>query len=148
LFFVEGATFKDRSLAGYMPLNRQVGFIYDNPSPIIVAHELGHGAFNLRHTFSPEALIANEFDTQNLMDYNGGSDLWKYQWDLIHNPESILFSWAQDESEGASELRVFQVELTKVVDLAEFSLGDKINCITPGGSIIELPSNAKLHFTG
>jgi hypothetical protein len=67
---------------------------------------------------------------------------------LIHNPESILFSWAQDESEGASELRVFQVELTKVVDLAEFSLGDKINCITPGGSIIELPSNAKLHFTG
>lgn len=59
-----------------------------------------------------------------------------------------MFSWAQDESEGASELRVFQVELTKVVDLAQFSLGDKINCITPGGSIIELPSNAKLHFTG
>ncbi|MGQ1892060.1 hypothetical protein ACT29H_16610 [Thermophagus sp. OGC60D27] len=27
--------------------------------------------------------------------------LWKYQWDLIHNPEKILFSWTQDEEEGA-----------------------------------------------
>ena len=36
------------------------------------------------------------------MDYAGGTDLWKYQWDLIHNPERILFSWGQDEEEGAS----------------------------------------------
>ena len=35
------------------------------------------------------------------MDYAGGTDLWKYQWDLIHNPESILFAWTQDEEEGA-----------------------------------------------
>ena len=35
------------------------------------------------------------------MDYAGGVELWKHQWDLIHNPESILFSWAQDEEEGA-----------------------------------------------
>jgi len=26
---------------------------------------------------------------------------WKYQWDLIHNPESMLFSALQDEGEGA-----------------------------------------------
>jgi uncharacterized cysteine cluster protein YcgN (CxxCxxCC family) len=38
--------------------------------------------------------------TANLMDYAGGTDLWKYQWDLIHNPESILFAWGQDEEEG------------------------------------------------
>jgi hypothetical protein len=38
--------------------------------------------------------------TANLMDYAGGTDLWKYQWDLIHNPESIVFAWAQDEEEG------------------------------------------------
>jgi len=35
------------------------------------------------------------------MDYAGGSELWKYQWDLLHNPEKILFAWAQDEEEGA-----------------------------------------------
>ena len=81
------------------------------------------------------------------MDYANGTELWKYQWDLIHNPETILLG-AYNEEEGASELRVFQIDLTKVVDLAAFSLGDKINCITPGGSIIELPSKAKLYFTG
>ena len=101
LFFVEDVTFKDRSLAGYMPLQRQVGFIYGNPTLEVVAHELAHGAFMMRHTFSPKAYIIGEGQTQNLMDYAGGTELWKHQWDLIHNPEKILFSWAQDEEEGA-----------------------------------------------
>ena len=101
LFFVEDVTFKDRSLAGYMPLQRQVGFIYGNPTLEVVAHELAHGAFMMRHTFSPKAFIIGEGQTQNLMDYAGGVELWKHQWDLIHNPEKILFSWAQDEEEGA-----------------------------------------------
>ena len=37
------------------------------------------------------------------MDYGEpqGTKLWKYQWDLIHNPESILFAWTQGEEEGA-----------------------------------------------
>lgn len=26
---------------------------------------------------------------------------YKYQWDLIHDPESVLFSWLEDEEEGA-----------------------------------------------
>jgi hypothetical protein len=26
---------------------------------------------------------------------------WKYQWDLIHDPQTMLFAWAQDEEEGA-----------------------------------------------
>jgi len=28
---------------------------------------------------------------------------WKYQWDLIHDPQTMLFSFLQDESEGAME---------------------------------------------
>ncbi|MGV8830293.1 MAG: hypothetical protein ACWA6U_18450, partial [Breznakibacter sp.] len=39
----------------------------------------------------------------NLMDYANGTELWKYQWDLIHNPETILLGFMQDESEGAKE---------------------------------------------
>ena len=104
LFFVEDVTFKDRSLAGYMPLQRQVGFIYGNPTLEVVAHELAHGAFMMRHTFSPKAFIIGEGQTRNLMDYSGGIELWKHQWDLIHNPEKVLFSWAQDEEEGAFSL--------------------------------------------
>lgn len=87
---------------GFMPLAGNYGFIFNFGTDLeLLAHELAHGAFNLRHTFSPEALIAKEFNTQNLMDYNGGSELWKHQWDYIHDPQTMLFAWAQDEEEGA-----------------------------------------------
>jgi hypothetical protein len=114
LFFVDNVKGKTGDVAGFMPLQRQAGFIYDSPNLFIVAHELAHGTFNLRHTFSPEELIAAENTTQNLMDYKGGTDLWKHQWALIHDPESMLFAWAQDESEG--EMSVVQSYYSFKVD--------------------------------
>ncbi len=36
------------------------------------------------------------------MDYANGTELWKYQWDLIHNPETILLG-AYNEEDGAKE---------------------------------------------
>lgn len=89
----------------------------------MVAHEIGHGAFNLRHTFSQGLGIgeANSLgngiptgrgpevpqgSTDNLMDYPpaGGqaadtqTSLLKPQWDLIHNPETTtgLFDDMED----------------------------------------------------
>ena len=101
LFFVKNVQGKTGDIGGYMPLQRQVGFIYENPKPYIIAHELGHGAFNLWHTFSSQKMIAPQGQTQNLMDYNkGGTELWQHQWDLIHDPQNILFAFMQDESEG------------------------------------------------
>ncbi len=100
LFFVADVKDKTGDIGGYMPLQKQVGFIYNNPNPYIVAHELGHGAFNLRHPFSPESFIAAQGTTKNLMDYTGSTDLWKHQWELIRDPESLWFAWAQNESEG------------------------------------------------
>ncbi|GEM_PF-1095520 len=118
LFFVEGVQFKGRSIAGYMPLQRQVGFIYDNPNLNIIAHELGHGAFNLRHTFSSDNFIASEMSTQNLMDYKGGIELWKHQWKLIQSPDKLLFSWAQDEQEGemisTNDTTKFNIKITSI----------------------------------
>ena len=97
---MEGVEDKGGDVAGYMPLQRQVGFIYDNPNLFVVAHELGHGAFNLRHTFSLESFIAAERTTQNLMDYAGGTELWAHQWGQIRDPQNIWFAWAQEEGEG------------------------------------------------
>ncbi|WP_068473054.1 ADP-ribosyltransferase domain-containing protein [Saccharicrinis aurantiacus] len=104
LFFIDNVQDKDKSIAGYMPLQRQAGFIYDNPNLNIIAHELAHGAFNLYHTFSDNLKIANEGETQNLMDYKGGTELWKHQWDLIHDPSNVMFAWGQDEKEGEKVL--------------------------------------------
>src|SRR5690554_4828447 len=104
LFFVELSDL-GTSRKGFMPLAGNFGFIFNFSASDfdLLAHELAHGAFNLRHTFSDKA--QHYFPVQqtaNLMDYAGGTDLWKYQWDLIHNPEKILFSWAQSEEEGAA----------------------------------------------
>lgn len=98
--------FSDNTVEAFMPRNRRFGFISaDQLYSRNVAHELGHGAFNLRHTF-PEV---QQYSTDNLMDYppTGGQPtqdkyaLLKAQWDLIHNPESTtgLFDEMED---GAS----------------------------------------------
>ncbi len=103
LFFVDNVSDKGSNIAGYMPLQRQCGFIYGNPKLNTIAHELAHGAFNLYHTFSTHGYIAPEGKTQNLMDYtNGATELWKHQWDKIHNPQDILFGFMVDEEEGES----------------------------------------------
>ena len=64
-------------------------------------HELGHGVFNLRHTFSQHnTFTLPEGTTANLMDYAGGTELWKYQWDFAHDPEGGWFIF-EDSEEGA-----------------------------------------------
>ncbi|MFT3737208.1 MAG: hypothetical protein QM786_00440 [Breznakibacter sp.] len=107
LFFVEAS---DGDKLGYMPLTGGYGFIFNLGSNVeLLAHELAHGAFNLRHTFSSKSFwrekgaapVFPEKSTSNLLDYAGGTELWKYQWDLIHDPEMILLGFLQDESEGA-----------------------------------------------
>jgi len=67
-----------------------------------IAHEVAHGLFTLRHTFSEEnTYILPQGTTDNLMDYSGqeATALYKYQWDLIHNPKRVWFAWLKDEEE-------------------------------------------------
>jgi len=91
---------------GYNPYGKQAGFIFmgsyfaqlTDPYPFIVTlgHELGHGAFRLKHTFLAELgpMMIPEGTTKNLMDYTDFSiGLNKYQWDLIDRSpalESVL----------------------------------------------------------
>jgi len=105
LFFFDQGT--DAAVAGYMPLNGQFGYITGYTAARqaeyyrTIAHEVAHGTFNLRHTFSPEnRYVLSEGTTDNLLDYNGGTALYKYQWDLIHDPEKIWFAWLEEEGEG------------------------------------------------
>jgi hypothetical protein len=101
LFFVENVKGKDGDIAGYMPLQRQAGFIYDLPNRLeLIAHELGHGAFNLRHTFSNDGFIAAQGSTDNLMDYKNGTELWMHQWKSVQDPEHVWLSFLEGEEEG------------------------------------------------
>ena len=101
------------ALAGFMPVNSQFGFVFANACTTstqlnrTIAHELAHGAFHLWHTFSSSNLYtAQQGTTRNLMDYNGtNSELYKYQWDYIHNPQQGIVRWMVEEEE--SEVKIY-----------------------------------------
>jgi hypothetical protein len=108
---------------GYMPRSKQAGFIFidahkgDNEKLFTtMAHELGHGAFNLKHTFSEHSLTQST--TDNLMDYNNGSALYKYQWDYIHDPQSVIGLFEEDEDGAYRETLAYRCippSLTKIL---------------------------------
>jgi hypothetical protein len=103
LFFIDDA----KEIKSYMPLNKQFGFIVKGNLRIdqytrTIAHELGHGPFRLRHTFSDQnQYYQAEGTTDNLMDYAGADALKlnKYQWDWMHNPEWRIYAF-EGEEEG------------------------------------------------
>ncbi len=96
---------EDATRLGFMPRKRSFGSL--NAASLgdaelfiqTAAHELGHGAFHLQHIFDrfPDLRPGA---TDNLMDYGQGRDLYKYQWDNIHDPESN-FTLFDEEGEGA-----------------------------------------------
>ncbi len=131
LFLVNGVS---TSKEGFMPFKRQYGYIFNNDDVKTIAHELGHGAFRLRHTFSPEAFIANQGSTDNLMDYSpagagaSGSNtkLYKHQWDNVHNPEKMI-GWFQDDAESASyskDTKEYVIELLQSFHCAKMKEGN------------------------
>ncbi len=78
---------------GLMPLGRQFGYIFTANSPpsgaggITVAHELAHGAFQLKHPFSTHSYKYATGSTNWLLDYNNGEHLPYVHWKAIHNPK-------------------------------------------------------------
>jgi hypothetical protein len=87
---------------GYMALNKMFGFIFlhnNTKVALTAAHELGHGAFVLEHSFNG----GNSGSTQNLMDYNNGELFNHKQWVSVHDPKAIqnlINSLIQDEESG------------------------------------------------
>jgi hypothetical protein len=108
LYFIkENTTHSD--IKGHMPFNRQFGFIYASNQSITeltrtMAHELGYGAFRLKHIFSNENnFIQDQGQTPNIMDYASGSELLKYQWDECHDFD-LGCNWFEDGDEGKSAI--------------------------------------------
>jgi hypothetical protein len=62
-----------------MPINGQCGFVFLNNVSAdgvarVAAHELGHGAFRLYHTFSSDnRYVLPHGTTDNLMDYSSNT---------------------------------------------------------------------------
>ncbi|WP_282164952.1 hypothetical protein [Cellulophaga baltica] len=97
-----------RSVAGFMPLQRQFGFVFNGALSTgeeskgdltaVTAHELGHGIFALQHPFTEYG--TKEKATDWLMDYKDGAiELNHMNWAQMHNP-ALKFYVFQDEEDG------------------------------------------------
>ncbi|ALO13904.1 hypothetical protein L21SP5_00224 [Salinivirga cyanobacteriivorans] len=124
LFVIPGIT-EGGDVRGYMPIKSRYGFVTADATTRDVAHELGHGVFNLRHTFSEEnSFTLPQGETDNLMDYSTGTELWKYQWDFIHNPEG---GWHIFEEVEEGEIVYPQNNLDEVFSVIEEIKHSNIN---------------------
>ncbi|NVO10121.1 MAG: fibronectin type III domain-containing protein [Bacteroidales bacterium] len=137
--------FSEGNVEGFMPRNRRFGFVTQlQLDGRTIAHELGHGAFNLKHTFSPSDWNIQQGITDNLMDYPStagqtGKKLWKPQWDFICNPEITTGLWDGME-EGAIISDTYYwtpagtpIKMTKtcttVIDIQKLKSGEYLNGI-------------------
>ncbi|MEJ5266148.1 MAG: hypothetical protein WHT29_12610, partial [Bacteroidales bacterium] len=131
----------DSRLQGFMPFNKQFGFVFVQATGSAtttltrtIAHEVAHGLFTLRHTFSNEnTYILPQGTTDNLMDYSGqeATALYKYQWDLIHNPQRVWFAWLEDEEEGATQLTQDPICVQKFLEQYRYAFVKKQKLIYP-----------------
>ncbi len=64
------------------------------------------------------------------MDYASGTELVKYQWDVVHDPQNKLFNWSQDEEEGQKTENIsgkFTDELLQSIKEANYSNNNLMN---------------------
>ena len=97
----------NRDCAGFMPRGRRYGYVFKaNISGDmiynVIAHELGHGRFRLRHSFDNAygaTIESTKGTTNNLMDYaNNTTQIAKFQWDAITDPALIVNPFESDEA--------------------------------------------------
>ncbi|GHV66052.1 hypothetical protein FACS1894199_08580 [Bacteroidia bacterium] len=90
----------DLDVGGFMPRKKQFGYLFkgdgDASLALSAVHEIAHGRFGLEHTFSSVYGMKKK-TTTNLMDYNNGTHLAKWQWDLMHDPGLVVRVFEKDE---------------------------------------------------
>lgn len=82
---------------GYMRLNGQFGYVYNNAPQKTGAHELGHGVFKLEHPW--KAYQTTKGATDLLMDYSTGEELSHLDWKQMNDPAFKLYAF-QGQSSG------------------------------------------------
>ena len=109
--YARGEPNEDLVVKGDMPRGQHFGFVFRNAvredeMSRLIAHELGHGIFTLRHTFIANyGGIGTKGYTNNLMDYSRerGTELAAFQWNVMSYP--AVLTRFDSEEEGRDLLR-------------------------------------------
>ncbi|WP_343691708.1 fibronectin type III domain-containing protein [Chitinophaga sp.] len=146
LFVVNEGAREDVGLLGKMPRKSQFGFVWlkggtDQEIARTVAHEIGHGMYTLAHVVNSSGRVPdkslNDGDG-NLMTTGTGLALYKFQWDIVHDPGSV---WGIFEEDAGSEL-------TKGLSLYKCLQKDVQSALTsslyyaPDSTVVKLPAGA------
>ncbi|MFK7033404.1 hypothetical protein, partial [Flavobacterium oreochromis] len=96
IFVTKGIT-PSRPIAGFMPRHSQFGFVFTDTAAqetkpnssitSVMAHELGHGVFELEHPWEQYATGNKNSNTPWLMDYTAGTKLPYVHWQRISHPK-------------------------------------------------------------
>lgn len=110
-----------KDVEGDMPVGESAGFLFDSNMKNInigrlIAHEIGHGVYNLSHTF-------DQFEkgkTGNLMDYCDGDFLAHHQWKVIDDSTRIVWKFMQDDEDGMGKkgLKKYKKEALKCLAIS------------------------------
>lgn len=133
----------DEGIQGKMNFGKQFGFVYsakaqtDKKIGHIIAHEVGHGNYNLYHTFEKMYLgAASESTTDNVMDYKEGHELNKLQWDIVHDPGVTWGVFAKDDDQ--KQLVVYNLDEFKELQDHE----GIYTFLSPSGHYVSIPEDA------
>lgn len=126
--------------SGDMPLGSQFGYLFPSADARTIAHEIGHGAFNLEHPFSrPGRNSFKKGDLQNnLMDYTSGTDFAKIQWDATRAP-GLVIGLLQNDKDGMKAIKVLDITDGNKVTPISYDITTDTHFLLPSGDLI--------HFT-
>ncbi|WP_126651690.1 fibronectin type III domain-containing protein [Chryseobacterium aureum] len=82
---------------GYMRLNGQFGYVFNNALQKTGAHELGHGVFNLEHPWKVNQTPKGSTDL--LMDSSIGEEFSHLDWKQVNDPALKLYVF-QSQAQG------------------------------------------------
>jgi hypothetical protein len=122
-------------LLGEMPRGRNIGYIFTStPTATLVAHELGHGAFALEHSFDGNATLPKNSSTC-LMDYTNGTELYKGKyWDYVHNPVTII-GVTEGDDDGAMSTEDGHKFINAIINKIKKSCKDDSSIVLIGNFI-------------
>lgn len=108
--FVTSGIAPSRPISGFMPLHRQFGFVFGQQTgnevksnaigglATVIAHEIGHGVFELQHPWEKYNYNKDSGSTPWLMDYAQGNTLPYTYWQTISHPKTALYLFQGDDS--------------------------------------------------
>ncbi|RVU91782.1 hypothetical protein EH230_02040 [Flavobacterium columnare] len=128
--FVTSGIKPSRPISGFMPRHSQCGFVFgaqkgDDAKAAsnitdIIAHELGHGVFELQHPWEEFNTGSKNSNTPWLMDYTSGTKLAYVHWQRISHPKFGVY--ALDSSEQGEFSKSVMTPNFKIVNIDQSSI--------------------------